>query len=143
MVWKSAYERAVELVAAGERLREERLAANWPQPPPDPFEPEFRYLGAAMTGQQTPPPYKDAYTREAERLAEMDQRRLARENGGPRPQDAPGESARILASRAVDPNRPKPKPQRDPRLGASTYVLANRAQGRPDDYEDAGDDADG
>jgi len=136
----SAYERAMQLIEAGEQLREKRLAANYPQPPPD--EPEFRYLGAAVTGQQTPPPYKDAYTREVERLAEMDRRRLARENGEPLPDSM--ETARILAERALGPNRPQPKPQRDPRLGASAYVLANRSMGLPDDYgADTGDDADG
>jgi|GEM_PF-4075453 len=146
MPWKSAYEREAESLAAAERMRQARLDAIG-KPPPNPHAyVDFygRTETEAMTGQQTPPPYKDAYTREVERLAEMDARRLARWNGEPLPEDAPTESARILARRVFDPDRPQPKPQRDPRLGASAYVLANRSLGRPDNYgDDDGDDADG
>jgi hypothetical protein len=144
MAWKSAYERAVESLAEGERLRQARLDAIG-RPPPDPWGPDFYGNiygdgGRRMNGpQDTTPAYKDAYTRACEALAEMDHRRLARANGEPLP--APSmETAQRLADRLVDPNRPQPKPARDPRLGASAYVLANRAMGRPDDY---GDDADG
>jgi len=146
MARKSAYEREVESLAGAERLREARLDAIG-KPPPNPHAyVDFygRTETEAMTGQQQEAPrHKTAYEREAERLAEIDRRHLARENGELLPEPPMG-TAQLLANRLVDPNRPQPKPTRDPRLGASMYVLANRALGLPDDYgDDGGDDADG
>jgi hypothetical protein len=141
MAYRTAYERAVALAADGERLRQKRLDAIG-RPPPDPYETD-RYLGAAVTGPQNPPPYKDAYARAVEALEEMDRRRWPDYYGEPQPKAVPSETAQRLAARLVDPNRPQPKPTRDPRIGASAHVLANRVMGRADDFgDDAADGAD-
>jgi hypothetical protein len=144
MTVKSAYERAADSLAEGARLQQARLASIG-QPPADPYETDFYGNGVRrMNGQQnTPPVYKDAYTRACESLAENDRLKQQRldEKGSPQERERLSADTHVLAARLYDPNKPQPVFAPDPKITDSMRVLAARMLGKPLPPE--GSDTDG